>query len=220
MYTPEQLNRIADFKSNGIAFASMAWRNNGSIKPITVMLEGYTTDEVVGQGTVNLGQGADAFHMQMMSKFTGINFVKRNTLLINFTEAQFDAAFVSHGISHDMVDTGKRGADGKFVATPLVVSSADIFETVIGLHSIDTTDEGIVFDEEGELRNGWQVKSVNGIELTKDGDTIYRRVMIAPVGTKNKRIAQDQSFSQRDLTTVLENAKNAEVAREEAPALV
>ena len=44
--------------------------------------------------------------------------------------------------------------------------------------------------------------------------------MIAPVGTKNKRIAQDQSFSQRDLTTVLENAKNAEVARQEAPALV
>ena len=199
----------------------MAWRNNGEVKPITVMLEGYTTDEVVGASTVNLGtDNPEAFHMRMMSKFTGINFVKRNTLLLNFTEDQFDATFAEFGITSDMVDFGSRNADGKFIATPLVVSSADIFESAIGLHSIDTTDETVVFDEDNELRNGWQPKSVNGIELTKDGDQIYRRVMIAPVGTKNQRIAQDQSFSQRDLKTVLENAKNAEATRQEAPAIV
>lgn len=220
MYNENQLKQIEEFKSTGIAFASMAWRNNGEIKPITVMLEGYTTDEVVGVSTVNLGQGADAFHMRMMSKFTGINFLKRNTLLVNFTEQQFDDTFAAFGVTHDMVDHGSRNAEGKFIGTPLVVSSADIFETVIGLHSIDTTDEDVVFDENNELRNGWQPKSVNGIDLTKDGNQIYRRVMIAPVGTKNQRIAQDQSFSQRDLTTVLENAKNAEATRQEAPAIV
>ena len=220
MNTQDQLKKIEEFKSNGIAFASMAWRNKGEVKPITVMLDGYTTDEIVGQGTVNLGQSPDAFHMKMMSKFTGVNFVKRNTLLVNFTEQQFDDTFAPFGVTHDMVDYGSRNTQGKFVGTPLVVSSADIFETVIGLHSIDTTDENLVFDENNELRNGWQVKAVNGIELTKDGDQIYRRVMIAPVGTKNQRIAQDQAFSQRDLTTVLENAKNAEATRQEAPVLV
>jgi hypothetical protein len=220
MYNQDQLNKINEFKSNGIAFASMAWRNNGEVKPITIMLEGYTTDEIVGASTINLGADADAFHMRMMSKFTGVNFLKRNTLLVNFTEDQFDQTFLPFGVSSDMVDFGTRNADGKFVATPLVVSSADIFETAIGLHSIDTTNEDVVFDENNELRNGWQAKSVNGIELTKDGDQIYRRVMIAPVGTKNQRIAQDQSFSQRDLTTVLENAKNAEATRQEAPAIV
>lgn len=220
MYNLNQLNQIEEFKSNGIAFASMAFRNNGTIKPITVMLEGYTTDEVVGGGTVNLGQGGEAFHMKMMSKFTGINFLKRNTLLVNFTEQQFDETFAAFGVTHDMVDFGHRDAEGKFIGTPLVVSSADIFETAVGLHSIDTTDEDVVFDENNELRNGWQAKSVNGIDLTKDGNQIYRRVMIAPVGTKNQRIAQDQSFSQRDLTTVLENAKNAEASRQEAPSIV
>lgn len=46
MYNEEQLIQINEFKKSGVAFASMAFRNNGQVKPITVMLEGYSSDEV------------------------------------------------------------------------------------------------------------------------------------------------------------------------------
>lgn len=221
MYTQEQLNQINKFKQSGVAFASMAFRNNGNVKPITVMLEGYSCDEVSNLPDLsNANSNVTMFHLQMMSKFTGINLVKRNTLLVNFSEEQFDSIFAEFGVTHDMVDFGFRNDEGKFIGTPLVVSSQHIVGQEVGLIRIDSTNEDETLDEDGELKNNWQPKMVNGEILTKDGDTIYHRVIISPVGSRNQRIAQDQNFSKRDLSTVLENAKNAEVSRQEAPVAI
>ena len=216
MYNQEQLNQISEFKKSGVAFASIAFRNNGAIKPITVMLEGYSSDEV----TNSTNADSTSFHLQMMSKFTGINLVKRNTLLVNFSEEQFDTTFGAFGVTHDMVDFGYRDDQGQFIGTPLLVSSEYIVGQEVGLIRVDSTDEEETLDEDGELKNNWQPKMVNGETLTKDGDTIYHRVIIAKVGSKNQRIAQDQNFSKRDLSTVLENAKNAETTRQEAPVAI
>jgi len=102
MYNEQQLAQINEFKQSGVAFASIAFRNNGTVKPITVMLEGYSSDEVTNSTNLN----STSFHLQMMSKFTGINLVKRNTLLVNFSEEQFDNIFGEFGVTHDMVDFG------------------------------------------------------------------------------------------------------------------
>lgn len=216
MYNEEQLIQINEFKKSGVAFASMAFRNNGNVKPITVMLEGYSSDEVTNSTNVD----STSFHLQMMSKFTGINLVKRNTLLVNFSEEKFDSLFSAFGVTHDMVDFGFRNDEGQFIGTPLLVSSEYIVGQEVGLIRVDSTDEQETLNEEGDLKNNWQPKMVNGEILTKDGDTIYHRVIIAKVGSKNQRIAQDQNFSKRDLSTVLENAKNAEAARQEAPVAI
>jgi hypothetical protein len=212
MYNEEQLIQINEFKKSGVAFASIAFRNNGSIKPITVMLEGYSSDQVTN--TVNAD--STSFHLQMMSKFTGINLVKRNTLLVNFSEEQFDTTFASFGITHDMVEFGYRNDEGQFIGTPILVSTEYIVGQEVSLIRVDTTDEEETLDEDGELKNNWQPKMVNGEILTKDGDTIYHRVIMGKLGSKNHRIAQDQNFSKRDLSTILENAKNAEATRQEA----
>jgi hypothetical protein len=217
MYNQEQLNQINEFKRTGVAFASIAFRNNGSIKPITVMLEGYSSDDAAG---VKANSNSTSFHLQMMSKFTGINLVKRNTLLVNFSEEQFDQTFSSFGVTHDMVDFGYRDENNNFIGTPLLVSTEYIVGQEVSLIRIDSTDEEETLDADGETKNNWQPKMVNGEVLTKDGETIYHRVIIAPLGSKNIRIAQDQNFSQRDLSTVLENAKNAEATRQEAPAAI
>jgi hypothetical protein len=214
MYNQEQLNQINEFKRTGVAFASKAFRNKGLIKPITVMLEGYSSDQVTDS---KVNANSTSFHLQMMSKFTGINLVKRNTLLVNFSEEKFDQIFSSFGITHDMVDFGYRDADNNFIGTPLLVSTEYIVGQEVALIRVDSTDEEETLDETGETKNNWQEKMVNGEILTKDGDTIYHRVIMAPVGSKNIRIAQDQNFSQRDLSTVLENERNAAVKQQEAP---
>jgi hypothetical protein len=219
MYNQEQLIQINEFKQSGVAFASMAFRNNGTVKPITVMLEGYSSDEVTSANP-NGNANSTSFHLQMMSKFTGINLVKRNTLLINFSEEQFDQMFSAFGVTHDMVDFGYRDSDNNFIGTPLLVSTEHIVGQEVSLIRVDSTDEEETLDEKGEPKNNWQPKMVNGEVLTKDGDTIYHRVIIAPLGSRNKRIAQDQNFSRRDLSTVLENARNAEVTRQEAPVAI
>jgi hypothetical protein len=216
MYNEEQLIQINEFKKSGVAFASMAFRNNGSVKPITVMLEGYSSDEVTNSANVD----STSFHLQMMSKFTGINLVKRNTLLVNFSEEQFDQTFSAFGVTHDMVDFGFRNEEDQFIGTPLLVSSEYIVGQEVALVRVDSTDEQETLNEDGDPKNNWQPKMVNGEILTKDGDTIYHRVIIAKLGSKNQRIAQDQNFSKRDLSTVLENAKNAEAARQEAPVAI
>jgi hypothetical protein len=216
MYNEQQLAQINEFKQSGVAFASIAFRNNGTVKPITVMLEGYSSDEVTNSTNLN----STSFHLQMMSKFTGINLVKRNTLLVNFSEEQFDNIFGEFGVTHDMVDFGYRNDEGKFIGTPVLVSTEHIVGQEVALIRVDSIDEDETLDEDGETKNNWQPKMVNGEILTKDGATIYHRVIIAPLGSKNQRIAQDQNFSKRDLSTVLENAKNAETARQEAPVAI
>lgn len=216
MYNQKQLNQIAEFKKSGVAFASMAFRNNGSVKPITIMLEGYSSDEVTNSSNADV----TSFHLQMMSKFTGINLVKRNTLLVNFSEEQFDNTFAAHGITSDMVDFGYRDDNNKFIGTPVLVSTLDILGSEVALVRVDSADELETLDETGNTKNNWQPKMVNGETLTKNGATIYHRVIIAPLGSKNQRIAQDQNFSKRDLSTVLENAKNAEAKRQEAPVAI
>ena len=203
MYNQEQLKMIEEFKMTRVAFASKAFRNNGEVSPITVMFEGYNVDD--NNNAPVLAGDIEEIHARFMQKFgPQSNILRRLTMLTNMTEERFDNIFADYGVTSDMVDFGYYNEEGQFVGTPLVISLGDIFEEEASLIRVDTTDEAVALTSEGETKNNWQVKKVGDIVLTKDGKTIYHRVQVAPLGTPNKRIRQDQSFKQ-DIAKVTEN---------------
>lgn len=207
-HTEEQIQTIENFMTTGEAFVSHAWRNNGEIKPITLMFEAYSKSGNSLPAPSNEAEKIMQFNSLMLSKVSGVNYIKRKTMLVNLSDDQFDEYFAEYGYTADMVDYADRDDNGNLVALGLALRMDVIFSEVGTIIQVDSLD--VPLDDEGLPKDGWQVKQVNGQELTKNGRTIYMKRIFAPLGTQDQRIQQDQVFGNSNNSTrkIEENKSN------------
>lgn len=192
-HTEEQIQAIKNFMTTGEAFISNAWRNEGDIKPITLMFEAYTSNSPSSsKSTEGINSDIMQFNASMLSQVSGVNYLKRKTMLVNLSEEQFDKYFTPYGYTSDMVDYKSRDSEGNLIALGLALRMDVVFDQVGTIIQIDSIK--VPLDDEGLPKEGWQIKQVNGQELTRDGKTIYMKRIFAPLGTEDLRIQQDQVF--------------------------
>ena len=209
-YTPEQTELLNSFKASGKTFVSCAYRNKGTKSPITLMFEAYS---MPSPASADSDPNAD-FQRRMVSKLSGINYFKRKTLLGNVSEDKFDELFSEFGYTADMVDFADRDDDGNLLALGIMVDGKEVFgedSTIIQINTLE-----VEMDDEGNPKNNWQEKKVDGEVLTKDGQPIYMKFIFAPVGSADQRIQQDQVFGaasnsdiQAKVAEVVENKVNS-----------
>ena len=161
-----------ELKSTNLAFASKAYRNGGEKAPITVMFECF----------LPIAQSAK---QRMISRALGsLNNLSRRTYNLAYKEDKF---FNDFGINpEDITGTYED-------AVELNLSVRDLYGEDLIIRRIDTTDTSAVTDENGKLKAGWSVKSVNGIELTYEGALIYTTTDFGDVGEEDVRLKQDQT---------------------------
>jgi len=187
-------------KNTNLAFASKAYRNGGDKAPITVMFECY----------LPVAQSAK---QRMISRALGSNILSRRTYNLPYKEDKFLQDF---GMNPDTIT----GAYDK--AVELNVSVRDLYGEDLIIRRIDSTDDSAVRDEDGKLKAGWSVKTVNGVELTYEGALIYSTTDFGDVGEGDVRLKQDQTPEmlnaplKKSLTSIKENTVKAAV-QEEAP---
>jgi len=159
-------------KSSNLAFASKAYRNGGEKAPITVMFECF----------LPVVQSAK---QRMISRALGsLNNLSRRTYNLAYKEDKF---FNDFGINAEDVT----GAYDE--AVELNISVRDLYGEDLIIRRIDTTDTSAVTDENGKLKAGWSVKTVNGVELTYEGALIYTTTDFGDVGEEDIRLKQDQT---------------------------
>lgn len=206
-HTQDQLKTIEEFKLSGKAFASHVFRNNGEIKPITVMFEAYSSS-----APANNTSSEDVFNIEksILSKISNVSYFKRKTKLINLSEEQFDTYFSEYGYTSDMVDYASRNDLGQLIALGVCVPISAIYDTdEVTIIQIDALENDVTFDDEGNPTNGWQEKQVNGETLTKDDEVIYMKRIFAPLGSQDQRIQQDQVFGANAIAKIEENKVNS-----------
>lgn len=166
-----------ELKNTNLAFASKVFRNNGSKNPISVMFECFSPN------------GGASAHQRMLSKALGNALSNRKTFLMNYSAETFEESFGQFGfVAGDI--------QGDYsTAKEVNLSVKEIYGEDLILRRVDTTDSAVVKDAEGKLKPQWQVKKVNGVELTHEGALIYSTVEFAEPGTSDLRIKQDQDAS-------------------------
>lgn len=184
-------------KSTNLAFASKAYRNGGEKAPITVMFECF----------LPIAQSAK---QRMISRALGsLNNLSRRTFNLAYKEDKFQQDF---GINPDDVT----GAYDE--AVELNISVRDLYGEDLIIRRIDTTDDSAVRDENGKLKAGWSVKTVNGVELTYEGALIYTTTDFGDVGEEDIRLKQDQTADmlnaplKKAVSSVKENLNKAKVS--------
>lgn len=188
-------------KNTNLAFASKAYRNGGEKAPITVMFECF----------LPVAQSAK---QRMISRALGSNILSRRTFNLAYKEDKFEQDF---GMKADTIT----GAYDN--AVELNISVRDLYGEDLIIRRIDTTDDSAVKDENGKLKAGWSVKTVNGMELTYEGALIYTTTDFGDVGEEDVRLKQDQTPEmlnaplKKAVSSIKENLNKAKV---EAPAQV
>lgn len=191
------------------AVAAVAFRNSGSVAPITVRFV---------QEKQNL---AANFHSQMVMRSLGINNKTTQSVLVSYTEDMFNEDFAEFGFTADMITNGYRNDLGEITAHELNVSTEDLFETPVYISRYETTNTLEATNENGELKGGWSIKQVNGQELTHEGALIYSTFLFSEDG-KDHKLQHDQDLSMKGSSVRIEEnkikSKSVEsVAEETAP---
>lgn len=178
-----------DFKSSNLAFASKAFRNSGLKAPISVMFECFTPSN-------------SSVHQRMISRGLGNSLTNRMTVLLSYTADNFNKDFGQFGFFAD--DVQGSYAD----STEVNISTSQLYGEDLILRRVDTTDDAMVKNPDGNLKPQWSIKTVNGQELTFDSALIYTTVEFAEPGMTNATLKQDQNLS-RSITKMSDTGSSA-----------
>jgi hypothetical protein len=185
------------------AVATLAWRNNGTKAPITVMF--VQTKE---RGSMNV-------HSRLISRGLGITNSTKQTLLYNYTEDVFNEDFSEFGFTADDIKNNYRNEQGSITAHELNVSSEQIFGQPIYISRYETTNTLEATNENGDLKSNWSVKTVDGQELTHEGAIIYSTYLFSEDGIDHK-LQHDQDLKKKKSIEGIEenkvNVKQKEVS--------
>jgi len=189
-----------DLKQLNVAFASKAYRNGGEKAPITVMFECYLPV-------------AQTAKQRMISRALGSTLLSRRVLNLAYKADKFMQDF---GIDADTI-TGDYSN-----AVDINKTVRDLYGEDLIIRRIDTTEDSVAKDEQGNLRIGWSVKTVNGIELTHEGALIYSTTDWGDVGEADVRLKQDQTPevlnapAKEAIKAVTENTAKAKISAQPA----
>lgn len=187
------------------AVATVAWRNNGSKAPITVMF--VQTKE---RASTNL-------HSRLISRGLGVTTDTKQTLLYNYTEDVFNEDFNQFGIKAEDITNEYRDEHGNISAHELNYSTEQIFGEPVYISRYETTDDMKALNEDGSVKAGWSVKQVNGIELTHEGALIYSTHIFTEDGVDIKlQHDQDLSSSKSNSVSQIKESKPASKKAEKA----
>jgi hypothetical protein len=163
------------------AVALVAWRNNGTVAPITVR---FTQEKANVSGN---------FHSKMITRSLGIKSNTIQSVLLNYTEEMFDQDFSEYGFTADMIINGYRNEEGTITAHELNIDSALLEEGGFYISRYETTNTLEATNEDGSLKGGWSIKTVNGQELTHEGALIYSTFLFSEDGVDHK-LQHDQDL--------------------------
>lgn len=163
------------------AVASVAWRNNGTKAPITVM---FVQDKE---------RTAMNIHSRLVSRGLGVSNSTKQTLLYNYTEDVFNEDFSEFGFTAEDITNGYRDENGNISAHEINLSSEKIFGEPVYISRYETTNTLEATNENGDLKAGWSIKTVNGQELTNEGALIYSTFIFSEDG-KDHKIQHDQDL--------------------------
>jgi hypothetical protein len=163
------------------AVALVAWRNNGTVAPITVR---FTQEKENVSGN---------FHSRMITRSLGIKSNTIQSVLMNYTEEVFNEYFSEHGFTADMITNGYRNEEGKITAHEVNIDSTLLEEGGFYISRYETTNTLEATNENGEIKGGWSIKTVNGQELTHEGALIYSTFLFSEDGVDHK-LQHDQDL--------------------------
>jgi hypothetical protein len=163
------------------AVASVAWRNNGTKAPITVM---FVQDKE---------RTAMNIHSRLVSRGLGVSNSTKQTLLYNYTEDVFNEDFSEFGFTAEDITNGYRDENGNISAHEINLSTEKIFGEPVYISRYETTNTLEATNENGDLKTGWSIKTVNGQELTHEGALIYSTFIFSEDG-KDHKIQHDQDL--------------------------
>ena len=163
------------------AVASVAWRNNGTKAPITVM---FVQDKE---------RTAMNIHSRLVSRGLGVSNSTKQTLLYNYTEDVFNEDFSEFGFTAEDITNGYRDENGNISAHEINLFSEKIFGEPVYISRYETTNTLEATNENGDLKAGWSIKTVNGQELTHEGALIYSTFIFSEDG-KDHKIQHDQDL--------------------------
>ena len=163
------------------AVALVAWRNNGTVAPITVR---FTQEKANVSGN---------FHSKMITRSLGIKSNTIQSVLLNYTEEMFDQDFSEYGFTADMITNSYRNEEGTITAHELNIDSTLLEEGGFYISRYETTNTLEATNEDGSLKGGWSIKTVNGQELTHEGALIYSTFLFSEDGVDHK-LQHDQDL--------------------------
>lgn len=188
------------------AFAATAWRNNGTVAPITVRFV---------QEKENLPA---SFHSRMVLRGIGIKNLTTQSVLVNYTEDIFNEDFAEFGFTADMITNGYRDENGNIVAHELNLDSTQIFGNPIYISRYETTNDLEAMNDNGELKSGWSIKQVNGEQLTHEGALIYSTFIFSENGVDQK-LQHDQNLKRnKPELNIEENVQTSAKVKEDSKA--
>lgn len=176
------------------AVATLAWRNNGTKAPITVMF------------VQTKARSSSNIHSRLISRGLGINASTKQTLLYNYTEDVFNEDFADFGFTAEDITNGYRDENGNISAHELNFSTEQIFGEPVYISRYETTDDMKALNDNGELKAGWSIKQVNGQVLTHEGAVIYSTHIFSEDGVDVK-IQHDQNLSLSNSSLNIEENK-------------
>lgn len=176
------------------AVATVAWRNNGTKAPITVMF------------VQTKARSSSNIHSRLISRGLGINSSTKQTLLYNYTEDVFNEDFADLGITAENIVNGYRDENGEISAHELNFTTEQIFGEPVYISRYETTDDMKALNDNGELKAGWSIKQVNGQILTNEGAVIYSTHIFSEDGVDIK-IQHDQNLSLNNSSLIIEENK-------------
>lgn len=188
------------------AVATLAWRNNGTKAPITVMF------------VQNKERSSMNVHSRLISRGLGITNSTKQTLLYNYTEDVFNEDFSEFGFTAENITNSYRDEQGNISAHEINLPSEQIFGQPIYISRYETTNTLEATNENGDLKTGWSVKTVNGQELTHEGALIYSTYLFSEDGVDEK-LQHDQDLKKKkSIEGIEENkVKVTKVKEETAP---
>lgn len=163
------------------AVAAVAWRNNGTKAPITVM---FVQDKE---------RTAMNIHSRLISRGLGVSNSTKQTLLYNYTEDVFNEDFSEFGFIAEDITNGYRDENGNITAHEINLASEKIFGEPVYISRYETTNTLEATNENGDLKTGWSIKTVNGQELTHEGALIYSTFIFSEDG-KDHKLQHDQDL--------------------------
>ena len=188
------------------AFAATAWRNNGTVAPITVRFV---------QEKENLPA---SFHSRMVLRGIGIKNLTTQSVLVNYTEDIFNEDFAEFGFTADMITNGYRDENGNIIAHELNLDSTEIFGNPIYISRYETTNDLEAMNDNGELKSGWSIKQVNGEQLTHEGALIYSTFIFSENGVDQK-LQHDQNLKRnKPELNIEENVQTSAKVKEDSKA--
>lgn len=188
------------------AFAATAWRNNGTVAPITVRFV---------QEKENLPA---SFHSRMVLRGIGIKNLTTQSVLVNYTEDIFNEDFAEFGFTADMITNGYRDENGTIIAHELNLDSTEIFGNPIYISRYETTNDLEAMNDNGELKSGWSIKQVNGEQLTHEGALIYSTFIFSENGVDQK-LQHDQNLKRnKPELNIEENVQTSAKVEEDSKA--